>query len=239
MRTVKRHVTLIEILVAVALMSIILAALGYFYKQIDYIGRELEKTESNSFRMRYLENRLAEVIPKAIPDKDLKEDFFFYSSADSMGLFKDGTHNLTFIYDNGVNLDKQFSNNVLARLFVDRQSRLVLATWPVPKRWPEGMSPPIKLDILAENVTGLNFKFFVSPEKGKGLVIQSTKIQEGKDLMDPEPKGTWIDEWKFEYQQLPPLIKIILRKKPDGKSEETVTYAFSLPNSDKHLIYEQ
>lgn len=161
-----RYATLLETLIAVGLMVIVLSTMTFFYRQIDAINIQAESIQKESFRMRYVENRLNAILPKAISKECEEKDFYFYTSENAGGPFLPGSPvSLVFTYDNGIDLSKVFSNRVLGRLYVDEAGRLSLATWPIPQRWAEGGDPPMKKEVLMENVDGLRFQFFVGFDK--------------------------------------------------------------------------
>jgi len=224
----RRHMTLLEVMIAMGLAVMVLTTLTYFYSDIDSLNREMERIQKESFHNLYVENRLSMILPRAVSERDSKKDFYFFTSTTPGGFFKAGSTNLVFTFDNGVMLDKDFSNHVLARLYLDPQNRLCLATWPSPKRWnPVGLTS-MKKEVLLENVEQLQFSFYVPPEKDRSKWGVASKPL--------EIKGPWVNEWRSEYKQLPTLIKVELVKKV-GKEEKPMTFAFSLPNAEKFIIY--
>lgn len=176
-KTTKRHFTLLETLIALGITMIILSTLTFFYRQIDAINSQVEIVQKSSFRMRYVENRLAAILPNAVSEADEKKDFFFYTTSSSISYAMQGSPTLLFTYDNGVKLDKLFSNHVLGRLFLDSDGNLCLATWPSPNRWIEGAAPPMKKEVLLERVKELSFGFFVAPDREWQLLPSGAKQQ--------------------------------------------------------------
>jgi len=230
----KRSATLLEVIIAMALTVAVLMTLIFFYREVGVIGGEINKTKVEDFSLRFVENRLLDTLTKAISPTDKAKDFVFFSTGDE-SLSKTGSHSLIFTFDNGVSLDKLFSNHVLVRLYLDGQGKLTMAYWPSPKRWEKNAKPPMKKEILLENVEGLEFAFFVAPEKsleekGKGTMVDPSLRQE------PEPKGSWRQQaWLKEFDQLPVLIKVKL-KMPNDKPE--LVFVFPLANSPAHAVYD-
>lgn len=249
---VRRHATLIEIIIAMALTAIMLTTLTFFYRQISHIGHDIDQVKAEHFQLRYVENRLADILPKAIYEKDRKKDFVFFSFGDEGGFSMPGSQSLIFTFDNGVNLDKPFSAHVIGRLYLDRNGRLVLAYWPSPRQWDNGVTPPMKKEILLEGVTKLSFEFFIPPDKGEikstpkqseSSADQAKNTQSPKQeptAVEPEPKGDWRRQpWMMEYQRLPAMIKVNISLKEKGRQEEKpMTFIFPLINTSKHIIYE-
>lgn len=183
MKIQRRHITLLELLIATALTVVILSTLSYFYRQVTVINVEMDKTQNESFKKRYVENRLASVLPKSISSTDISNDFHFFSSPDLGALFKEGSDSLVFSFDNCVRLDKDMSYHVIGRLFLDTEGNLTLATWPVPKRWKEDEPIPISKEILLDHIETLEFQFYVPPQK--------TTRQEIIGNLPPEIRDRW------------------------------------------------
>jgi hypothetical protein len=223
----KRHITLLELMIAVGLTMVILTAVSFFYRQVIDINRKMDQAENKAFKLLYVENRLMHILPKIAPSTDKDIEFFFFSDSDTSGFTKAGSQSLVFTFDNGVQLDKQMSCYVVGRLYLDLESRLILATWPVPKRWVENTNVPMKKEILMENIDTLEFRFFVPPEKGK-------------DPFKGWPQGEagqWISFWPSDVDVAPPLVKIVLTRTENG-NRETLTYAYHIPNSIQPIIYD-
>jgi hypothetical protein len=191
------------------------------------INRKMDQVENNAFKMLYVENRLMHVLPKIAPSSDNDIEFFFFSESDVSGVIKAGSQSLVFTFDNGVKLDKQMSCYVIGRLYLDLTGRFILATWPVPKRWSDIESVPMKKEILMENIDSLEFRFFVPPERGKDP-------QKG---WPPGEAGHWISFWPMDIGMAPPLMKVILTRTVNG-NKETLAYAFHIPNSPQPIIFD-
>lgn len=220
----KRSFTLLELIIAISLAAILLSTLLFFYSQVYKADQKLFKIEETNFHLMLAESRLQDVLPKTVSQKTKKGDFVFFTTKGSP-LFKEGTESLLFIYDNGIDLDKPFSNHVLGRLFVDKEGQLTLATWPSPKRWEDNSLPPMKKDVLLTNVDGLSFSFFVPPDRGEKRPVQAGEIIKGKEQLEPQPKGAWISPWLKEYNTLPALVRVEVKQK-----DKTTVFATPLPN---------
>ena len=247
MHTKRRYFTLLEALIAALLAITVLTAVSYFYHEIDYINTKTALLQKESFEQRYAEGRLASTLTRAVPERDPKKDFFFMTVNDPGGLFhKDGTTSLLFVYDNLVDLNHSLSNHVLGRLYLDPHGNLSLATWPSPKRWESSDSPPIKNEILLTNVDSLKFQFFIPPERNWKLQAQQTakpQVDDKKDesaakqvkvVVKPSPEGSWISEWRPEYNMLPGMVRVELQRKG-----ETIRYAFPLTETSRQIVYTQ
>lgn len=238
----KRPVTLLEVLISIVLTIIVLTTLTFFYRQVSFIGAEVDKVNADNFRLRYVETRLADILPKVVAENTVNKDFVFFSIDDDH-LNKPESQSLIFTFENGVSLDKEISNHALGRLYVDKGDNLMLAYWPSPKRWENGVLPHLKKEVLLENVKTIRFEFFIPPDKSakKDLPEQlqknnggkSKEVVEGKPI--PSPTGDWSRQvWLKEYETLPAIVKVFI----DLKEGKTMEFAFPLANVKEHVIYE-
>lgn len=239
----RRCQTLIEVLIAMVLMVIILMTLNFFYQHVDSLNTEMEKVQTEAFQMRYLEGRLAAVLTAVQSPSGAPEDFYFFTSSSTGSLMKAGNPSLVFIFGNHVDLDKERSNNILGRLYLDSKNRFCLATWPSPKRWEPTITPAIKREILMENVESLKMEFFVPPEKArKGEKKNAAEAVVGNKMASLN--GEWVKEWQSDFQEIPVMIKIeIVRKVDSGKEkdkrEHRYVFMFPLPHAEKTIVYDK
>lgn len=336
----KRFITLIEVLIALGLTMLLLSTLTFFYHQMSYVNTRMEKVQEYTFQELFLQTRFARIFPSLIAEKatrykkDTRGDFYFFTSTNQGSLFKPGTQNLIFTYNNGQSLNKSLANFTLGRLFVTPQNQLVLATWPAPSRWSAttDVLPAMKKEVLMDNVENLTFEFYVAPDRNQDAIkkyekkpagsgaarssgstspqqpaqqqpppnqpqkptgpigappqgvpqpqeqmksaqvppvpdsaqqwananapqpdqndpnkaqeapannnqVDEGEIKEEKGE-DPQPKGSWIKEWKKEYKQLPAMLKIIITTTTPDKEKQTIVYTYPLVNSKQFIIYE-
>lgn len=232
----KRPTTLLEVLIAMALTVAVLTTLTFFYREVSVIDSEIDKVRAEQFKLRYVENRLGNILPMAVSEKNKKKDFVFFS-VDDAGLTLPGTQSLIFTYDNGVSLDPPFSNHVLGRLFVDPEGRLTLMYWPSPKRWESGGTVPMKKEVLLEHVDALSFAFFVPVDEPPEPAAPDAQATE---TPTPQTQGELSPQlWDNAFQRLPTMIKVLLELK-DPKSGELreMTFVFPLPNTRYHVVYQ-
>jgi type II secretory pathway component PulJ len=234
----KRFITFIELLIAMVLTSLVLTFLFYFYRDIDWLNQDMEKSQKSAFRLAYVQNRLADVLSHAVSPRTNEGDFFFYVSQDANGLLKATNPSLVFTYDFGANRDPQFANHVLGRLYISTNGHLCLATLPSPARWPAGGHLKMKNEILMENVESLSFAFYVPPQKENsqaGNRAPKGKKQAGA-AVDIQPKDSWHSDWKSDYNQLPAMVKVILKIK---NREEPLVFVYPLPLSNFVIVYDK
>lgn len=243
----RRPFLLFEVLIAMSLVMVLLSALMGFYIEINRLNAATEKEQEIVFKKLLLSTRLASILPQAIGSpkanltkKDVSSqggDFFFYSSPANDSFTKGGTQTLTLTFDNGINLNPSFSYHVLGRLYVDTENRFCLALWPSPTWWDEMAVPPMKHEILFENVEDLRFEFYLPPIKDrKAILPNSTRGASKEDsLLILGPTGEWKDSWLQEYNELPSLIRVILTVKG---VPTPLTFVFPLPQSRFIIVYE-
>lgn len=248
-RKQKRCVTLIEVLIAIILTVLILSTLTFFYRQVTEIGLEVDRVSGKNFKMRYIETRLAEILPTVVDDK--QKDFVFFSLGDE-GLTKPGSQSLIFTFYNDVSLAKAFSQNALARIYLDKNGNLMIAYWPSPLRWEKNEPPAMKKEMLYQGVDNLAFEFYIAPavkEQEKAPETEKKNPDDKKKreeqapetpAAEPEPKGEWRKQhWLEEYRQLPVMVKMILTMpKEKGKEVEPLIFIYPLVNAKAHVIYE-
>lgn len=235
----RRYMTLLELMIALSLTVALLIILGYFYRQAAWLDDESERIQKVSFQSRYVETRLMQVIPMIeryyYANGDTKNaHYYFFSDNGFGGGSSGGGSSLVFVYKTYADVNLNYAFRALGRLFIDKNNRLMLATWSAPETWEEMSPTKAKLEVLLENVKDLKFQFFNPPAKNQKKADDQLKPL--KELV-PSAEG-WLDEWKQENHFLPPLMKMMVTYKP-LKEEQTVTYAFPLPQSTKMIVYEQ
>jgi hypothetical protein len=237
-----RHALLIEVVIALGLTIMILMTLMFFYRQVIQIGAESDQIITKNFALRYIETRLAAILPRTVSQTDSEKDFVFFSIGDE-SLTKPGSQSLIFTFDNDISLDKRFSGHVLARLYLDHSGNLMIAYWPSPNRWEQNLTPPIKKERLFEGVENLAFEFYIAPDrKNEEIPEKDSKTQKEKKTtektkgIEPEPKGDWRKQaWLEEYNQLPVMVKMILTM---PKGQDPIVFIYPLANTKNHVIYE-
>lgn len=237
-RRLRRPFTLLEVIIAMSLLAVIMTLLGYSYLQLQLLSLEQDKVEEKRYKLAYLQSRLASIIPKTVAEGGNGNGFFFYTSGDQQGgLFKDGSASLVFVYDNGLDLQPEFSNEVIGRLYLSPQGQLVLASWPLPKRWSKSEMPPVKKEVLLEGVSQLRFSFYNAPEVDRSKVTKNKKGIKRR-FVKAEPADSWFDSWQQDYYELPAILRMDLTLTGAGEKEaEDFTMVYPLPNSQQVIYY--
>ncbi len=123
-------------------------------------------------------------------------------------------------------VDADFSNHVLGRIFIDTDDNLSLAIAPSTSKWEEGKQFSMTREVLMENVENIKYSFFTAPKKGESR------------MGGPEPRGSWIQTWNQEYNELPVLVQIEIGYKNEEETK-TRTMVFPLPNGKHTIVYDK
>ena len=191
-----RCFTLLELLIGMGLAVMLLSTLSYFYLQVEMLNTEAERTQKESFELRHVENRLAKILPYTLSERELKKHFYFFTSQGE-GMFKNPS--LLFTFYNGVKLSSPFANDVLGRLYLDDEKKqLCLATWPSPKRWETGTTPPMAMEVLLDDVESLSFQFYVAPKKDRSKVVEQKKTAQERQREEADRRTQELREQRAQ-----------------------------------------
>lgn len=235
----RRYVVLIEVIIAMTLTVALLTLLMGFYSQVERINIAAGKAQNKSFQKLYLSTRLADILPKTLASSDSKKDFIFYTPVNWDGVSQSGTPSLLFSFNNGVRLASEFSDHVIGKLYVDKNGALSLGMWPSFLRWNQAMLPPMKNEVLMENVEQFQIEFYVPPHRDRKIIWDNNKADiKASEALQLDNLGGWRTEWHQEYKELPVLIRLTLKVKTVEGPEEIVL-VYPLPNSHLFIMYER
>lgn len=189
----RRCFTLLEVLISLALTTLLLSILLAAYFQAEKASAEGERMRAGLWPRRMLAERLNALF-STLEKPDTKQKVFFYSSQDNSSLL--------FTYNNGVSLSPSFSGEVLSELFLNKKGEITLLTWPARSTWNEEMPPNPKREVLLKDVEDLNFEFF----------------QVGTD----KETAQWVYSWDKAKNALPGMVRIRF-KKSKNQEDETIT----------------
>lgn len=204
----KHSFTLLEILIAFSLASILFTCIFSNFAQMSKLQVQLEKAHALAIKRQgfdlYLRSLFAR-LPAAIEPAEKSEDFVSpLYIADLNGAKGTGAlwFSLTVDYDS----DTRFIGPLDFCLYCDEKNHA--------------------LKLLTRNAQG--------NEKVEELMpsVKSWKIS----LFDPE-KGTWVHNWPKNTDYLPPLLKLQILEL-DKKKGRAVDFAFALPVSREALVFE-
>lgn len=247
----KRCMTMLELLIAMALTAVLLTTLTYFYQELGQLNTMAERKEKEGFLLRYAEIRLSTIVPHILAEFQLKdkkdkneivkekEKFFFFTSGDLNGLLAPNNPSLLFVYNTGVDMDTHKADRGIGRLYLDKEHRFCMATWPMLDDWEE--SHEVRKEVLLEGVEGLRFQFYMPPAKDRSIIHKKDKEEtEPVEIVEGDlPRGQWTSEWPRDNKILPAMLKITLtlsRKDSSGEPAK-ITFAFPLTNSQELIVY--
>lgn len=172
MKIKKRHLTLLEVMIALGLAMALLTVLATSHWQMIAIGVKAENERAQMFRHLLVQHRISSFLSHVKSSK-----YFYFSESDPYV-------GLVFTHDQANDLNKQFSNEVLTRLFV-YDGKLWLATLPPPAKWTEEQ-PQLLVEELADEVTNFTITF-------------------------TDNKGITSFNWPQERKELPVIISISMK----------------------------
>lgn len=227
----RHHMTLLETLIAITILSVLLVILFGFFKELSVLSQASEKKQKESFQMRYLETRLSYIFERLVNESSTARDFFFYLQPPNGDFSKDPS--LVFSFDNGIREDPYYSGDILGRIYLDLNQQLHLTTWPMRAEKPFAH---MQDEILLDGVEKIKFEFYSPPERIEiaNEIGSMNKIQapvdktnatntlkpnvQGKERIKTEPeKDKWQDIWLITHQQMPTLLKIDVTMKEENK----------------------
>lgn len=124
--------TLIEVLIALGLTVGVLSAITWCYRTIVHLEAKANEERVQAFQEAFVQARLSSILP-------LAEKFY------------PTERGILFHYDNGIDLNNNFSNKVFARLYQD-QDKFCLALMSENKE-------TIRCEVLMEKVETLEFRY--------------------------------------------------------------------------------
>ncbi len=196
----KRYMTLLETLISLSLTAFLLSSLLQGYWFLEKLHMQWEKEKKEQFYLRYAESRIVSLLENSVTSP---RDAIFYTTEEPREEMLGKS--LVFLSDNALNIQPEFSQKILVRLFVDKEKRLSLYIWPNP-RGIHANSSKFQREVLMEGVKDLHFSFYNFP--------------------DPEQT-----EWDFTNKK-PPLIAYVTLELESGKS---LTFGAHIPSSDRPL----
>ena len=239
----RSYFTLLETLIAVAIVSVLLTIVFGFFRELSESGRMTEELQHQSFRMRYAEMRLAYLFERLVNENDEnKRVFFFYTERGEKGALP-GTASLIFSFNNEARASPSYSGDLLAKLYIDPSHCLCLAMWPIYSEQPH---EEMQKEVLLDNAADIAYEFYMPPAKISG----GKQIEVGQ--IDPEKKSPendkWHPEWLVSYDQIPAIIRLSVKIAVNPKELQTGTlnsqiavkeqnFAFVLPSSKNYLYY--
>lgn len=210
-----------------SLLSILCIFLLSSYRQITALSSTLEKKKYEQLKLAHAHALLSKIVKKAVlPESQYKSDFCFYS-VDLQGKEQ---QSLIFTFNNGIDPDPKFSQEVLAKLSLTSSGYLILSLWPLPSRWKDN-DKSARTELLLENISSLSFQFYYFNDKK--LPVQPSLVDRGREKLTP-PSG-WQRSWLKGYGQLPMAIKVHMQFEKENQPFE---FSLFLPQSQKEIVFQ-
>lgn len=206
MKMKKRSVSIIEVLIALGLLSLLLSTLFFWYRSFSKQKVEFTILKAPLMEERYTHQRLQSIFGAA-----------------ALPLFTASAHTLVFYFDRGPSPEPKLAGEILGSLYYDASERcLCLGIWPKPTS-ENSLTTPSETFVLLEGVEGCTFSFYHPPDHFK-------KPVDPEEIGKPKPKEGWQNSWEASYKMLPALMKIEIDRLPGkGFEKHKIRYLFDLP----------
>ena len=139
----KNHFFLLEISIALGLLSLILLALFSFYVQFSRAENKLAAVRSELLPLQHMRIRLNQLFSALRPPQD--QSSTFHTEGDK----------IIFIFDNGVDPEPLFSGAIQGKLYRDDKGQFVLEQSPLGAG-----NQPLRREILCSETERIEFQFF-------------------------------------------------------------------------------
>ncbi len=197
----KRFFTLIEVIVSLTLITIVITILFGYFTKISKVEQEIEDIKKIVYKKSNLQIRLNNIFAQ-LYSKDFNQ-IPFYTEVEK----NEKNLSLCINFDNGVDPDPNFSDVVKAKIFIDKNSNLILEIWSKDKK-----TKITRKEILFTAVNNLEYKFLSSND----LQMKSYEIEKITDTL------YWYNFWPKERNTTPSVIYMKINKDLD--------FAFFLPS---------
>lgn len=203
----KKTFILLEILISLALLSILLSFL--FHSMTEGIKAEVSVSKARQallMRQRAqsrLQDLFLSIAPTQIPPLYTKT--FSSEKKESLILY----------FDNGIDPDPSFSGPVLGRIYLDEKNNLALGLWPLEQ---EKKTRAWRKEILLNHVTHFQFQFLGQKEKKEDKSVNATLA--------------WHRLWPKRRMEIPSMIRLSVTQ-----NEVEISFAFFLTTSEPFITY--
>lgn len=197
----KRAFTLIEVIISMSLLTLVITFLFGYFTKISKIEMDIENVKKIVYEKSNFHLRLMNICSQ-LSSKD-KENFFAKFEKN----FK--TANLFFNFDNGIDPDPNYSDIIKAKIYVDKNSNLILEMFSKDTKTKQ-----TRKEIIYTNVTSIEYKF-----------LSYSDIQMTPYLVEQVTDNLcWYNFWPETKKNIPTTFLIKINKKHD--------FVFFLPTKD-------
>ncbi|HSX10106.1 MAG TPA: hypothetical protein VLF94_00095 [Chlamydiales bacterium] len=135
---------------------------------------------------------------------------------------KEREPSLVATFDNGIDPEPAFSGAILAKLYLDEEHNLSLATWPLDK----AKNPPWRKEILLSHVESFTLEFL-----GKNSASEHGKREKIRPI---NANFAWRTLWSKSESEVPSIIRLSVYEE---KSTDPLRFAFILPKPERPITY--
>jgi len=211
----KRALSLLEVTIALLLTSILITILLKIYFQLPKVEKKIDDIKQKTYPVSYTQVKLSKVFNKLIPPQNLSPLAKKYPPL-STYCPQEQEESLLVIFDNGIDMDPNFSGEVIGRIYVNKESNtLELIIWPIDGK---KHSKNFRKEVLLENVSSFTLNFFdPTPDTEEKDPLWATTWEE-KSYFPPMIKiELAVDEIKESFYFFPPASSSIITFKPVKK----------------------
>lgn len=197
----KRPYLLLEILVGLGLLSMLLSFLFISMAQSASFETKIEQSRKILLQRQSFQARLQDLF------LSIKQSPAFYTQK----FPKEPHDSLIALFDHGIDPDPAFSGLLSARLFIDSEHNLCLATWPESR---DDSKRPWRKEVLLSDVDRWDWEFFSHEE-----------------TLHSRLPCAWTHHWPKTKQKNPMMVKLTISQK-----KHTFSFAFFLP-AEEPIFY--
>lgn len=202
-------------LIALSLTAVVLTFLFSFFVESARIEKKLDTARMAISNRGFLQTRLQTIL-SAI-DTGSSEPYLYTKQFE-----KEKSISLITLFDNGIDPDPAYSGPIKARIFIDEEKNLCLATWPLGMK----KNIPWRKEVLMPHVNSFEFEFL-----GKRTASDHGKKEKIKPI---NATLAWRTEWAKFQSGIPSIIRLRIVQE---KSKEPLQFAFILPSPDPFVTY--
>lgn len=202
-------------MIALFLVSIILTVIFKFYTQLPFALTKIEEAKKSSYPQLQTQTQLSSIFSKIIPLENLPSTIKKKYTPLITTTFADSSlPGVVCIFDNGIDLDPQFSGPVIAKIFIDEKNQFSLAIWPLIEKEDD---LPYRKQVLFKEIESFEFSFFDTAPVSKNTAPAKPK---------------WVNSWEHPGR-IPSMIRLEIAL-PDKKK---LHFAFFIQSTSDIITY--
>ncbi|MBS0654345.1 MAG: hypothetical protein JSR46_01080 [Verrucomicrobia bacterium] len=209
---------LVDVIIATSLFAILLAVMFGIFLRYSQANQFLKTQRLDCEKLLVVQSKLQNIFDR-YQDKMDKEHYFYIEESKS-----GGSPSLIFTFDNGIDVDPQFSGDRLGKLYVASDA-LRFAYWPRGKNL-DTIPVNMREEILLKEVTSLQIELFARAQPQ----VESKKNEKEEQKVI---EGRWLTKWPMEYKRYPSLVKLTCRR----TSGKDILFWFFLPIETGPIFY--